>query len=330
MSIGHSPTITSNGGLTGLSILNHGTETSSWTKLSYPSNVITTSSMPYLYYVQLSVPNTNGVDTNVTINYLPNAYYLHSTDNKFWKVTFDTGSLIYLPLTLPIKTYWAAPMVEIKTGSIIIPSEFTFGTRGGTKETGGGWLDLTSNDYSGSIINGCSYDTDKGAITFDAINQYVTFGNILASLTDLTLECWIKFGSQKSNYAGIISKTLDNSDGYELRTTTYTATTTNLQFRYKGDSAATAAYTAENNRWYHIVATGQSGVQRLYVNGDIVATNNVATTPTANTNELSIAKLAYSTLYLSASIASVKIYDRVLTPPQVIDNFDSMRSRFGI
>jgi len=340
MSVGHNPLITSNGGLTGLSILNHGTETSSWTKLSYPSNVITTASMPYLYYLQLSVPNTNGVNTNITMNYLPNAYYLHSTDNKFWKVTFDTASLVVLPLDLPIRTYWAAPMVEIKTGSLIYPSEFTFGTRGGTKETGGGWLDLTSNNYSGSIINSCSYDTQvNGAITFNGINQYVTFGDILNMPTnDFTLDAWLKSTSTATgNNNGIIYKkgtSQTSESGYRLNmpggafnfTVADGTTFTSL----------TAGSGYNDGRWRNVTAVARRGTQlELYVNGNIIGSASSAFTSIVTSSvNFAIGGLNTSGLnwyhIFSGSIAAVKVYNRALSQTEIIDNFDSMRSRFGI
>jgi len=55
----------------------------------------------------------------------------------------------------------------------------------------------------------------------------------------------------------IISKTLNNSDGWELRTMNYNSTQTRVQFRYKGDNAATSGVWFDNGDRYHIMATGE-------------------------------------------------------------------------
>jgi hypothetical protein len=193
------------------------------------------------------------------------------------------------------------------------------------------WRDLSNNGFNGSILNGTSYVSGiNGYFNLDGVDDYISCGNVLASLTNMTLECWVNFSTQISNYNGIISKTLSNADGYEIRTTGYTPTTTSFQFRYKGDTAVTNEYAATNGLWYNIVATGQSGSQRLIVNNVLQASNTVVTTPTANSNNLEIGKLSYSGLYLKGSMAVAKIYDRVLSDSEISQNFNALRGRYGI
>lgn len=208
-------------------------------------------------------------------------------------------------------------------------SPTTFNSR--TNTNGISWYDITGNNVNGTLTNGPTYSAlNNGYITFDGSNDYIDLGNNLANLTTLTLECLIRFNTQISNYNGIISKTLDNTDGYELRTTTFSSTTTNIEFRYKGDNAGSGGYTVTNGVWYHICCTGQSGAQRLYINGSLVLSGSAATTPTANSNNLVIAKLAYAGLYLNALISAVKIYNRALTDSEVFQNFQAVRGRYGI
>ena len=183
--------------------------------------------------------------------------------------------------------------------------------------------------YVGSLENGLGYLTENGGVwSFDGTDDGINFGNILADLVDLSLECWVKFGTQDSNYNGVISKTLNNSDGWEIRTSGYTANQTTVQFRYVGDLASTT-YTLNNGVWYHLVATGQSGSQRFYVNGVLSSSNTVALTPTPNSNSLRIGALAYATsLRLTGKIGITRIYNRVLTQTEVLQNFNAQRSRF--
>jgi hypothetical protein len=112
----------------------------------------------------------------------------------------------------------------------------------------------------------------------------------------------------------------------------YTPTTTTAQFRYAGDAAATGGYIFTNGIWYHILATGQSGSQLLYVNGAIQPSlsNTNSTTPSPNSNNLVIGKLAYAGLYLSGRITTCRIYNKVLSAQEVLQNYNAQKSRFNL
>lgn len=158
------------------------------------------------------------------------------------------------------------------------------------------WKDVSGNAYSGTLTNGPTFsNTNGGVINFDGTNDYVTFGNVLASLTNLSLECFVKFGIQSTSFNGIISKTLSNADGYEIRTSNgATSTTTIVEFRYVGDNASIGFGTLTNGIWYHLVATGTNGSQKTYINGVQVGSGTTALSPSANSNSLLIGQLAYA------------------------------------
>lgn len=194
------------------------------------------------------------------------------------------------------------------------------------------WRDLSGNGNNGVLTNKPTYDTNnKGNFSFNGTSQYIDCGNVLASLTNLSLECFIKFGTQSTSFNGIISKTLGNADGYEIRTSNgATSTTTIVEFRYVGDSASIGFGTLTNGIWYHLVATGANGSQKTYINGVQAGSNTIALSPSANSNSLVIGKLAYSTLYANMIMAYARIYNRVLTASEVIQNYEATKTRFGL
>ena len=193
------------------------------------------------------------------------------------------------------------------------------------------WRDTSGNGYNGTLTSGPLFNTsNKGNFSFNGTNQYADCGNVLASLTNLTLECFVKFGTQSTNFNGIISKTLDNTNGWEIRTTSYTSTTTSVHFRYVGDTVATGAVTLTNGVWYHLLSTGTSGSQILYVNGVNSISNSVISTPSSNTNSLVIGKLAYAGLYANMFLGYTRIYNKVLSATEVLQNYNALKSRFGL
>jgi hypothetical protein len=142
--------------------------------------------------------------------------------------------------------------------------------RNSYRGSGTSWFDLSGNTNTGTLTNGPTFNGGNGgSIVFDGVDDYADFGNVLASLTNLTLECFVKFGTQSTSYNGIISKTLNNTNGWEIRTAGYTSTTTTAQFRYVGDNGSPDFGALTNGIWYHLTATGILGSQLVYINGSI-------------------------------------------------------------
>jgi len=199
------------------------------------------------------------------------------------------------------------------------------------KGSGTTWKDLSGNGYNSTLTNGPTFsNTNCGVIVFDGTNDYGDCGNVLASLTNLSLECFVKFGTQSTSYNGIISKTLDNTNGWEIRTAGYTSTTTTAQFRYVGDNGSPDFGALTNGVWYHLVATGTLGTQLVYINGSTYNSGTYAGTPSANSNSLVIGKLAYSGLYANMSLGCVRIYNRVLSATEILQNYRATKTRFGL
>ena len=197
--------------------------------------------------------------------------------------------------------------------------------------TGTTWYDLSGTN-NGTLTNSPTFSgTNLGNFSFNGTTQYVDCGNVLASLTNLTLECFVKFGTQSALYGGVISKTLSNADGWEIRVNSYTSTTTDLLFRYVGDNVTIGFNTNFNNgTWYHIVATGTNGSQKTYVNGIQVNSATSLSSPSANSNSLLLGKLTYASLYVNMTLGYAKIYNRALTAVEVLQNYSDTKSRFGI
>ena len=193
------------------------------------------------------------------------------------------------------------------------------------------WYDIGGNNITGTLINGPVGATGGGgSIFFDGTNDYCDFGNVLATLTQITLEVWINCGTQVRDYNGILSKTASNTDGWEIRTgPTFNSTNTDLQFRFVGDNATTAVFSATNGVWYHVVATGEFGSQRFYVNGTLTDSKARNFNATVNAQPLSIGKLAYSPRYFTGNVAVARIYNRVLSATEVTQNYNAQKARFG-
>jgi len=115
-----------------------------------------------------------------------------------------------------------------------------------------------------------------------------------------------------------------------MRMGTYTSTTTGVQFRYVGDNVSLSFGQLTNELWYHLVAIGSSGSQKIYTNASLTTSSTSTSTPSSNTNSLVLGKLAYASLYADMDLASVRIYNRALSASEVSQNYNAHKSRFGL
>jgi hypothetical protein len=314
------PNITNAGGISGLStgtsaIVNHGLNTSTWTKMSDVNPVFRTS-YPFQYYVLMNIPSTVGNNATVSFNLSMSGFYSSVSDNKFWKVTFDTSSL---QVNDVIRTYWTAPMIEEHSRNL--PSRFTVGTRGTTVATGGGWIDLSGNTNHGTLDNGPIFNNEnQGSIEFDGVDDRIECGTFNVT-PHLTINTWVYKTSSAVNQ-GICRKqnvfALSQSSG-----TLRVAPGTNWTFFDTG-------YTIPLNQWVNITYTYDGTTQRVYINGSSIFSNTSASgNLPSNSNQVRIG-FDDNNWWWGGRIASTKIYNRSLTAEEVLQNYNATKYRFGI
>lgn len=313
-----SPIITVNGGLTGIAILDHGLDTTNYTKLSWPSNIKTSSNLPFTYYFRVSVPTTGGTNVNINISSRFNVYSTALSDLKYWKVTFDTTNLA---VGTEIETFWCCPMIE--QHDTVYPSTFVNGTRNNTQ----GLLDLVG----GNTITASSLTyNNSGTFDFNGIDNYINTG-VIGPYSNYTIELWCKINATTGNQQRIFSS---SSGGTHCFNTTPPG---NFGFHYNpldGSPSSTGAYTGVNvdyGVWYHVLATNAASDSvsgaKIYLNGELKSSAEPAI---AFNGSAYFGSDRTVSLFSNSTIAIAKIYSRALSASDVKQNFNSMRGRFGI
>lgn len=217
------------------------------------------------------------------------------------------------------------------------PTPVVNGTRGTTVATGGGWGDITGNSNNGELVNGPTYSSSRGgSIVFDGINDSVQLqsSSAINNLTqNFSVEAVVLFTTSSGQY-GIVSKGTTFTQGWCLYLRQ------GPQFSFIGYDTfgtssgifATPAGEVTSNTWYHVAYTYDNTRICGYINGQEKVSSaytqtfsSVGTTPIIG-RDSSIA----SPQYWPGNIASVKLYNRTLTPLEILQNFNAIRSRFGI
>ena len=206
------------------------------------------------------------------------------------------------------------------------PSPFVAGTRSTTQAI----RDLTGNNTI--TASSLTYNSN-GTFSFNGSSNTLNCGNAsaLSALTgtsNVTVESWVNlsgYGST-SGYGVIAHK------GYPWAFLMENPSNT-MRIRFylsgSGDISCPDSATHALNTWYHFVGTYDGSNMRFYRNG--VLTNTVAGSGTIGGGGLDMVVGSYSGAYFSqGQIPIVKVYNRTLSAGEINQNFNTLRSRYGI
>ena len=207
--------------------------------------------------------------------------------------------------------------------------------------TGTTWKDLSGNNYNGTLTNGPTFSvSNMGSIVFDGVDDYATFGtpslfafgtggftiNVWFSITSIitgTSGDWVTIFS-KGNYSGGDFSTLCNrsSDHVNYRT---------LRFYIGGGSFDTILDSPSliANKWYNYTLTRNSTTLSSYVFGVPVnsTTNN---TNISSNNTLRLARQENDEYPLPGRISLFQVYNIGFSQFDVLQNYNAIKSRFGL
>ncbi len=210
--------------------------------------------------------------------------------------------------------------------------------------SGTDWMNLSDVSITGSLISGSTFNGNNGGrIVFDGTNDYVNvlYPSGITNSPSFTIECVVKADAPRTSlatYHRFISWT-SGSNNIQLGlggTTGSVAGSERMFYVSRGASNIAPNFGIINipaGNIYHVVATFDgTTTYQMYLNG-VSQTNIQSTTAVAhsvNANTFFIGQRGDNAGYLSGSIYSIKLYNRVLSPQEVLQNFNATRGRFGV
>jgi hypothetical protein len=199
--------------------------------------------------------------------------------------------------------------------------------------SGNTWTDLSGRGNTGTLTNGPTYSSaNGGSIVFDGSNDYVDCGTGLSS-SSLTISLWVKFNSL-SNQVLITKGNWDtNAASYtiayynnEIRTDTFESDSTYGTTKY--------SFTPTLNIWYNLtfVSNANNSTYTEYINASNITLTifNGYRTPRSGSYSVNIGRNTNGNYPFNGNIAQVSIYNRALSAAEVSQNFNALRSRYGI
>ena len=194
------------------------------------------------------------------------------------------------------------------------------------------WNDISRGGYVGNLTNGPTFNPiNGGSIEFDAIDDFVNLTNKVPSYNSIvTAEAWIN-PSGNGGGSGNAATILYHSGRY-------------LQYQngrihsyWNAGYYSTPSNSILLNTWSNVVQSWDSpnGLLKVYINGvlsleQVIGTGNKTSGTDAQIGmEGTNPGGTYARLF-RGKIASIKLYRKVLSPSEVLQNYNATKSRYGL
>jgi len=198
--------------------------------------------------------------------------------------------------------------------------------------TGTTWTDLSGNNNNATLTNGPTFNTSGiGNILLDGVDDYISVeNNTILNPSNVTVSIWVKRNGYQSSIGSFIRR--NYNDSYAIFAT-YNADTSFFRI-YDGTTyPSSPTIVLPLNTWINIVGTYDGANIKIYKNG-------IFSGQTANTTSISYSSSntqmtigrddPFSGRYMSANYGTVMVYNRSLTDAEILQNYNSTKSRFGL
>lgn len=197
------------------------------------------------------------------------------------------------------------------------------------------WNNLTTRGNTGTLINGPTYDSSNcGSIVFDGGNDYVLMNNTNAVYSSLTFTAFINRSSMVTPGAGIIFNRGNGGLATGMNIVYPGGTATGIGYHWN-DDINTYNYNPNIpipiNTWCYCCVSVSPTTAIFQVNDNVLVRSYTNITPnvTFGGNLMIGADAAISRFY-PVKIAYASIYNRALSQAEMFQNYEGLKSRYGL
>ena len=184
---------------------------------------------------------------------------------------------------------------------------------------GTSWTDLSGNNNNGTLTNAPTFSSlNRGSILFDGVDDYVNCGTPSISVGKITVNAWVKINTG-SLYQHIVDS---SSSSWHLA-----ILNDNRPYFYNGSTYHTAAPILTVGQGYML--TGVQGTTLdIYING--VLGQSIASNVSVTTNTVNLGRWQGYGRPFTGNISQVSIYNRALSPTEILQNYNATKGRFSL
>ena len=187
------------------------------------------------------------------------------------------------------------------------------------------WKNLAGSN-NGTLSGTTHGPANGGVFVFDGTDDIIQFSNeIINPNSDFTFESWIR--PSDVTLTGTIVSDKDNMGSLQIRFWESGATI-QIVDSYQANVGAFTNFTAINNTWYNVTVVRSSNTYSLYIDG--VYKSNFTNSNVYSRGPKTIGANYNITEEFMGDISIVKFYDRVLSSTEITQNYNALKSRFGL
>ena len=188
------------------------------------------------------------------------------------------------------------------------------------------WYDISGNNYHSILYNGPAF-TGTGSTAyfyFDGANDYgETISSISETVTEATFSTWVYYDGTPDTFDAIIFDR-GSATGLNTHDSNYVSTHWNNDGRESFNSGLIPAA----NKWNYMVGTVSPTESNYYLN-DVRGNTQVTARGAHTFGQLQLARdSAANGRYTKGRISQILLYDRELTPNEVMTNYRALKGRY--
>jgi hypothetical protein len=197
--------------------------------------------------------------------------------------------------------------------------------------TGTTWTDLSGRGNPGTLTNNPTYNSaNGGSIVLDGVDDYVNGGTVNLQ-QNWSLEMFTSMTTVASPYGIFGQGTYSANQGLHIL---YDPNGRGIVFgMYANDNDYQGNFVPVANRWYHWVFTYNHSTyaKQFYANGVLQTPVSSVQNQYAGSGQFNIGASYGTAIYpANGKIASVKMYNRVLTATEVVQNYNALKGRYSV
>ena len=191
------------------------------------------------------------------------------------------------------------------------------------------WTDLTANKNNGTLTNGPTFDSaNGGSILLEGSDDYVEVQGIYLLFSTLTISCWFKPTNSISGGVNDTARIWGKGNDLEIRSNDGTG-------RFIGDFGGTSSLFSTQNSWLNtvwynlvVVLDTTTSTSSMYIQSKLDSTGSVGSISDQTANMLIGKSASGLGSCMSAKISNFSIYNRVLTPDEIRQNYLATKGRY--
>lgn len=198
------------------------------------------------------------------------------------------------------------------------------------------WYDKI-NGNNGTLTNGPTFDSGNGgSIVFDGTNDYVEVSDnsSLDIASGITIACWVYLGANTSG-CGIVGKSSSSTRGLALAYGWNNKGFQAINWNRSNAPQLSKDLSRDIEKWVYAVSMDDGVTRTIYVldsqgTRSATSTLNPATWNNASSLYIGNADSIFYGVPSNTKISYVHAYNRTLTPSEITQNYNALKSRFNL